>query len=701
MTAKRKTKNKPAMTTEDSSQRSPSTCRSLLANIPLGVFRTTGEGRFLVVNTALVEMLGYSSHEELVDVSAWDLVCDPVLREELLARVQKQGSARNLIAEIHRKDGSSIWVSASMRAFFSEDGTVAHFDGAVEDISERVSEEEALRDSEVRFRKIFENATIGIFRTTVDGSLVVANQALVRMLGYDDFEEMAKLDMAGEYPPGYTRDTFRELIDRDGVVIGLESAWTTKDRASIRVRVSARAIRSESGETMYYEGTVEDATERWEAVEGLRASELLYRELVEKADIGIVSRGQDGRLTYFNETFCRLFGYEEEEARSLRVIDLVHPDDREGIELRHQLRMSGEPVPNHYEFKGVRKDGSIVDLEIDVSLIKKGNETVGSRSYLWDISARKRSEIALRNSERLSRAVIEHSPIGISIRDRHGRLLVYNHAWREIWQVDDETLQDFLSRPRRRLEFDAHDHYLSGYHEEVARVYREGGHIEIPEARASKMINGQLLWVTQHFYALKSPEGEVDRVVILTEDITSRKESELMLARMREDLEQRVEFRTKQLAEANRSLSEERESLRQKNTTLHELLNQIEQAKTQTAAQVQDNLDRIAMPILDNLENRCGAEERTYVRLLRNCLIEVSSPFANRVTRLLSHLTPRELEICNMVRNGLTSKEIAAAFHTSEQTVLTQRKGIRKKLGISTKKINLTSFLQQLTASDE
>jgi PAS domain S-box-containing protein len=141
---------------------------------------------------------------------------------------------------------------------------------------------EALRESQEHFRDIFESAMVGLYRTTPDGRILMANPALVHMLGFSSFEELAQRNLEEEgYEPEYPRSTFEQLIETEGQIIGLESAWVRRDGTVLHVRESARAIRDDSGKTLYYEGTVEDITEQKKAAKALaqrnRELALLHR----------------------------------------------------------------------------------------------------------------------------------------------------------------------------------------------------------------------------------------------------------------------------------------------------------------------------------------------------------------------------------------------------------------------------------------
>lgn len=135
----------------------------------------------------------------------------------------------------------------------------------------------------------------------------------------------------------------------------------------------------------------------------------------------------------------------------------------------------------------------------------------------------------LQESEELNRAVIEHSPVGVSVRDRFGKLLSFNPSWRTIWNVSEASLADYLSRERTNLELDERDDYLGEWRDDVRRIYQEGGVFRVPQLRLKHRGARGPRWVSQLFYAIKDSEGAVDRVVVLTVDISDRVSTERAL----------------------------------------------------------------------------------------------------------------------------------------------------------------------------
>ena len=118
---------------------------------------------------------------------------------------------------------------------------------------------------------LLEGLPIGVYHTSPEGRVLMANSALLRMLGYASLEELSSRDLNREFEPGYMRSEFRQALERDGEVVGLESLWTRKDGSSFYARENARAVRGEGGSVLYFEGTVEDVTSRRRVEEECRA----------------------------------------------------------------------------------------------------------------------------------------------------------------------------------------------------------------------------------------------------------------------------------------------------------------------------------------------------------------------------------------------------------------------------------------------
>ncbi|MCG2760661.1 MAG: PAS domain S-box protein [Candidatus Delongbacteria bacterium] len=172
---------------------------------------------------------------------------------------------------------------------------------------------------------------------------------------------------------------------------------------------------------------------RVKAEKTIRKSEALYKDIVELGNIAIVVDDIDGKFLYFNKRFSDLFGYSEDEMKKQSHNSLIHADDIEMVSDIHRNRIQGEKVPSNYEFKGLKKDKTVVYIHISVSnVIKKDGRIIGSRSYLLNITERKKMEEALRESEENYRTMIEQSNDMIWTLDKEGNFTFFNTRSEEI-----------------------------------------------------------------------------------------------------------------------------------------------------------------------------------------------------------------------------------------------------------------------------
>ncbi|MEE9503735.1 MAG: helix-turn-helix transcriptional regulator [Thermodesulfobacteriota bacterium] len=149
-----------------------------------------------------------------------------------------------------------------------------------------------------------------------------------------------------------------------------------------------------------------------------------------------------------------------------------------------------------------------------------------------------------------------------------------------------------------------------------------------------------------------------------------------------------------ELHEINKQLTVERKALQETNAALRTVLTRIEEEKQNIYKNVQSNVEKILMPILHALTLELPIIQRKYVDMLRTNLEEITSPFINHLSRRFLSLTPTEIKICNMIRNGLRTQEIAQIQGVSEATINRHREHIRQKLEITNQEINLTTYLQ-------
>jgi len=218
------------------------------------------------------KILGYEQDEMLINWT--NLSTDnPINRLgfELTERAIKTGERqKEYLLELKRKDSKKIFAQISESPVVDAAGKVIGIAGALRNVTENLKTERALKESEERFRGLYENAILGIYRTAPSGEILLANPALINILGYESFEEFKKIDATKAlYEKESVRELFRETINKTGEIQGFETVAKRKDGTRFYIRESARAIKDEEGKILYYEGIIEDITSQKEAEQKL------------------------------------------------------------------------------------------------------------------------------------------------------------------------------------------------------------------------------------------------------------------------------------------------------------------------------------------------------------------------------------------------------------------------------------------------
>jgi len=270
------------------------------------------DGDLVVLNPAFERIFGWTLQEVQVMPRFHLLHPDDVATTLEAMQRLAEGASPSIFENRYRcRDGSYRWLSWNT-VFDRERGLVF---AIAHDVTLRKRNEEDLRKSEERYRALFEDAILGIYRTTPDGRILSANTALVEMLGYENVESLKaiNLEVLDYFAPSYSRTQFKEKIEREDVIRGEEGAWKRKDGSIVYVRENARCIRGADGRVRYYEGSVEDISDRKRAEAALRESEANFRRIYEWLPLGYQSLDGDGRLLDVNDAWCRALGYRRED----------------------------------------------------------------------------------------------------------------------------------------------------------------------------------------------------------------------------------------------------------------------------------------------------------------------------------------------------------------------------------------------------
>ncbi|MEW6348589.1 MAG: PAS domain S-box protein [Thermodesulfobacteriota bacterium] len=236
---------------------------------------------------------------------------DRELWEKALAEAMESHDFFGLDCRAVRRDGTVVWIHYGAEVVRDESGQPVGLIGTAQDISERKQIEEQLKESERRYRDLYERAPIGIFQTTIDGRVLSVNPACAAMFSYPPPDEMVPgiRDVGARlYADSERRQALIDLaIEADGFVKA-ESEYVRKDGSRFWGQLYFRVVRDRAGKVSHLEGFMEDITARRMAGLALQASEQKYRQLFENAPVGIVSVDTEGRIIEVNRLLLDILG---------------------------------------------------------------------------------------------------------------------------------------------------------------------------------------------------------------------------------------------------------------------------------------------------------------------------------------------------------------------------------------------------------
>ncbi len=380
-----------------------------------------------------------------------------------------------------------------------------------------------------------------------------------------------------------------------------------------------------------------------------------YRLLVENANEAIFV-AQDGYIRYANPKTCELSGYSKEELLSEPFAEKIHPEDRDMVVDRHVRRLKGEKLTDVYSYRIIDKKGNVIWLEMNVVMITWWDKSA-SLNFASDITDRKRAEDALRESEELYRTLFHLAPVSVLSYDRELKILDCNEqmarlmgASRErllgsnLRLVRDQRVASSLTKP-----FEGEEGYYEGeYH---------------------TTLSGVELWVMVRTSPLRNGDGNIVGGIGMIQDMTD-------------------------FYNAHKELTIKSRYLEEANTALRVFVRRREEERAKIQSDVVSNIRTLVLPYIEKMKmSRTEDDRRVFVELIESNLNRVVSPFLREVSSYQLNLTPREIQIANLIRDGKSSKEIGLLLNISARSVEFYRSKIRNKLGLKGSKTNLRSQL--------
>jgi sigma-B regulation protein RsbU (phosphoserine phosphatase) len=253
--------------------------------------------------------------------------------------------------------------------------------------------------AEEKYHSVFDHLVEGIFRTTPDGRYLMANAALARIYGYSSPDELMSsvLDIGRRlYVQEGRRDEFVRLMQQSDTLSGFESQIFRKDGSTIWISENCRAVRDRAGRLTYYEGTVEDITQRRQVEEKLRDSEALYQSLVETLPQNIFRKDLQERFTFGNQQFCKVLGHPLEKIVGKTDFDFFPRELAEKYQHDdRQVIQTGKPFETVEEHQAPGQSKIYVQV-VKTPLIGPNGDIVGLQGIFWDITEQRLAEEKIR-----------------------------------------------------------------------------------------------------------------------------------------------------------------------------------------------------------------------------------------------------------------------------------------------------------------
>ncbi len=357
------------------------------------------EGRFLSVNPVSARLLGYSI-EEILEKRLRDII-DPQFREQFdayLREIERTGKSRGLMAVVTRSGERRIWEYHN--TLRTEGVARPIVRGMAHDVTERVRAQKALRESEMRFRAVFERSPVGI--SLVDsrsGQYLQVNPKFCEITGRSE-EELLRSDVESITHPddiAQGNDYRRQLAEEKLTSFEMDKRYVCPDGSARWVRVLVVPMWGKGETHRLNMALVEDATERRQSEETLRESELRFRTVYERSPVGIcLVDSRSGQILQVNPKCCEIAGRSEEELLGIDARSITHPDDV-GQTSEYLQQLAEEKVASHEtEKRYVRPDGSVRWARIlAVPMWGKGETRRWHMGLVEDITERRQAEEAI------------------------------------------------------------------------------------------------------------------------------------------------------------------------------------------------------------------------------------------------------------------------------------------------------------------
>jgi len=408
---------------EETLRESEEKYRAILENIEEGYYEVDLKGNITFCNDYLCKIFGYP-REQLLGINNRRYM-DKVSAKrvfETFNRVFLTGApSKSLDCELIRKDGSTRAVEISVSLVRNTKGEPAGFRGTLRDVTEKKRADEALRESEEKYRQLVDNAPAGIYEVDfIQRKFVTVNDVMCEYTGYSKEEilSMSPFDILTDESKALFMERMTRIFAGEIVPEAVEYTIKTKDGRILWIILNHKLV-YEKGFPKGAKAVVHNITERKAAEEAVRKSEERYRFLVNNANDAIFI-AQDGLIKFPNPKTVQMLGYPEDELTKVPYLDLIHPDDRPLLSEIRQKRYDSKQPTTTYSIRVMSRSGEEIWAQIS-SVPIVWEDRSATLNFVRDITIQKKAEEELRNSleklRKITGATIQAMAQTVEVRD--------------------------------------------------------------------------------------------------------------------------------------------------------------------------------------------------------------------------------------------------------------------------------------------
>ena len=462
---------------------------------------------------------GYAAEEFASDPGLWINMVHEDDREAVYrtsAKILDGKDSGPLEHRIWRKDGALRWVRNTPVPHRDEKGRLLSYDGLIKDITEQKLAEEALRESEARFRALVESTSDWIWAVDKNGRYTYSSPKVKDIIGYEPYEIIGKsiFHLLPREESSRLEETFKDIIKYPKPFFALENINIHKDGRHVTLESSGVPIFDEKGKFQGYRCIDRDITERKRSETALRESEERFRALVQNLQDIIVIARRDGTIAFENPATEMTLGY---SLVGRNYIELMHPDDVPTAVKSFEQVANNENRHIPTMLRARHADGSWLYLEILATNLFDNTSIQGMLAVCRNVTERMMVQIALQASEERYRALFDQSPVGVFLFNNKLVITECNERLAQILQTSQETIIG--------LELDT----LKDA--EVIQKLREAidGNVTFYEGPYSSTPGNIVLYISAVTSPLRDNHGNVVGGIAVMQDITDKKLAEEML----------------------------------------------------------------------------------------------------------------------------------------------------------------------------